>query len=105
MSLSGLLLMVYMQPIVVHGAGPQLNAELERRGVQKEYINGQRITTPEILSIANRVFQRENLNLVNVWYHFSYYKFHLLIPLPGSRAAECSCATHPSWRLPGHQDV
>jgi N-acetyl-gamma-glutamyl-phosphate reductase / acetylglutamate kinase len=51
-------------PVVVHGAGPQLNRLLEERGVEPQYIDGIRITDKETLEIARKVFLEENLKLV-----------------------------------------
>ncbi|CAE7791298.1 ARG5 [Symbiodinium sp. KB8] len=55
---------VGLYPMVVHGGGPQLNEELAAAGIVSDYWNGQRITTPEILRVARRVFQAQNLKLV-----------------------------------------
>eukprot|EP01112_Ceratiomyxa_fruticulosa_P012922 TRINITY_DN3602_c0_g1_i5.p1 TRINITY_DN3602_c0_g1~~TRINITY_DN3602_c0_g1_i5.p1 ORF type:complete len:857 (-),score=203.25 TRINITY_DN3602_c0_g1_i5:196-2766(-) len=52
-------------PIVIHGGGPQMNDELDRAGIPAEYTDGLRITSPEVLAIAQRIFQRENLKLVD----------------------------------------
>ena len=49
-------------PIVIHGAGPQLNAALNDAGISTEIVNGQRVTSPETLEIARKVFQKQNLN-------------------------------------------
>lgn len=43
-------------PVVVHGAGPQLSVALRARGAQSEWIDGQRVTAPETLATARRVF-------------------------------------------------
>ncbi len=43
-------------PTLIHGAGPQLNAELEKRGVVSDYDHGLRITTPTILKVAREVW-------------------------------------------------
>lgn len=51
-------------PIVVHGGGPQLNAELDKAGEVPTYVEGMRVTTPKVLSIAMRVFEKENMKLV-----------------------------------------
>ncbi|KAM9985961.1 hypothetical protein ACTFIZ_002245 [Dictyostelium cf. discoideum] len=51
-------------PIVVHGGGPQLNAELAAAGEPAEYVEGLRVTPPSVLAIAQRVFLRENLKIV-----------------------------------------
>ncbi|PJK01184.1 acetylglutamate kinase [Lysobacteraceae bacterium NML91-0213] len=55
---------VGLSPIVVHGAGPQLDAELSAAGIEKQTVNGLRVTTPESLAIVRRVFQASNLALV-----------------------------------------
>lgn len=55
---------VGLTPIVVHGAGPQLDEELAAAGIVKKTIDGLRVTTPETLSIVRRVFQAQNLRLV-----------------------------------------
>lgn len=52
-------------PIVVHGAGPQLDEALNEAGVENLRVDGMRVTTPLTLQIARRVFQRENLRLVD----------------------------------------
>jgi acetylglutamate kinase len=56
---------VGLHPIVVHGAGQQLTRAVEEAGLPTERIDGLRVTTPEILEIARRVFQRENLALAD----------------------------------------
>ena len=55
---------VGLTPIVVHGAGPQLDAELAAAGIEKRTVDGMRVTTPEALAIVRRVFQASNLTLV-----------------------------------------
>ncbi len=52
-------------PIVVHGAGPQLNRNLEKQGIQSEFVDGQRVTTKEILKVAKKTFVEQNLKLSN----------------------------------------
>lgn len=51
-------------PVVIHGAGPQLNAKLEKKGIVSEYHGGIRVTTPEILQVAKATFQEENIKLL-----------------------------------------
>lgn len=55
---------VGLTPIVVHGAGPQLDVELAAAGIEKQTVNGLRVTSPEALAIVRRVFQAQNLKLV-----------------------------------------
>ncbi|WP_444994362.1 acetylglutamate kinase [Aliikangiella sp. IMCC44359] len=52
-------------PIVVHGAGPQLNINLKKAGIQSEFIDGQRVTTEKVLTIAKKTFIQQNLKLAN----------------------------------------
>ncbi|KAI0189475.1 Aspartate/glutamate/uridylate kinase [Astrocystis sublimbata] len=51
-------------PIIVHGAGPQLNKLLEDAGVEPEFEEGIRITDGKTLGIARQLFLAENLKLV-----------------------------------------
>jgi acetylglutamate kinase len=55
---------VGLTPIVIHGAGPQLDEELSAAGIVKQTVNGLRVTTPEALAIVRRVFHAQNLKLV-----------------------------------------
>ena len=43
---------VGLTPIVIHGAGPQLDAELSAAGIEKKTIDGLRVTSPEALAIV-----------------------------------------------------
>lgn len=55
---------VGLTPIVLHGAGPQLDEELAAAGIEKQTINGLRVTSPKALAIVRKVFQQQNLRLV-----------------------------------------
>ncbi|QCW28695.1 acetylglutamate kinase [Lysobacter enzymogenes] len=55
---------VGLTPIVIHGAGPQLDEELSAAGIVKQTVGGLRVTSPEALAIVRRVFQSQNLKLV-----------------------------------------
>ncbi|RAO75349.1 acetylglutamate kinase [Dyella jiangningensis] len=55
---------VGLTPIVLHGAGPQLDEELSAAGIEKQTVNGLRVTTPKALAIVRKVFQEQNLRLV-----------------------------------------
>ena len=56
---------VGLTPIVVHGAGPQLDDELVKAGIEKRMVNGLRVTPPQALGIVRRVFHQQNLALVD----------------------------------------
>jgi acetylglutamate kinase len=52
--------MVYLRlagvkPVVVHGGGPQITAELKHRGIVSEFKGGYRVTTPESMPIVREV--------------------------------------------------
>lgn len=55
---------VGLTPIVLHGAGPQLDEELAAAGIEKQTIDGLRVTSPAALAIVRKVFQEQNLRLV-----------------------------------------
>ncbi len=55
---------VGLTPIVVHGAGPQLNQALTDQGIDSEIRDGLRVTSPEVLHIARRVFMKQNMMMV-----------------------------------------
>ncbi len=41
--------------VVVHGGGPAINQELKRRGIQWQFIDGQRVTTPDMMEVIEMV--------------------------------------------------
>jgi acetylglutamate kinase len=45
---------------VVHGAGPQITQEMERRGLVPAFVNGRRVTTPEVLDVVRESFAAVN---------------------------------------------
>ncbi|MEU2076522.1 acetylglutamate kinase [Streptomyces sp. NPDC013489] len=58
-----------IRPVVVHGGGPQISTELERRGVAGEFKAGLRVTTPQAMEVVRMVLagqvQRELVGLIN----------------------------------------
>ena len=58
-----------IQPVVVHGGGPQVSAMLKRLGIISEFKGGFRVTTSEVLDVARMVLfghvGRELVNLIN----------------------------------------
>ena len=55
---------VGLTPIVVHGAGPQLDEEMRRAGIEKRTVNNLRVTDGPVLAVVRRVMREENLKLV-----------------------------------------
>lgn len=60
----GFLHHVGLFPIVLHGAGIQLNQALEEAGIDTHKIEGVRVTTPEVMSVIRPVMYRLNHNLI-----------------------------------------
>ncbi|RTK99478.1 MAG: acetylglutamate kinase, partial [Neisseriaceae bacterium] len=54
-----LLKLVGMNPVVVHGGGPQINDLLARVGKQGEFIQGMRVTDRETMDIVEMVLGGE----------------------------------------------
>jgi acetylglutamate kinase len=56
-----------LRPVVVHGGGPQITEELDRRGVKSTFTAGLRVTTPETLEIVRMVLSgKVNKDLVGL---------------------------------------
>jgi len=51
-------------PVVLHGAGPQLDEALAEAGIETERRDGLRVTTEAVMSVARPLMYRENLKLV-----------------------------------------
>ena len=60
---------VGLRPVVVHGGGPQINAMLDRLGIESEFKGGLRVTTEETMDVVRMVLvgqvQRELVGLLN----------------------------------------
>ena len=59
-----LLKAVGINPVVVHGGGPQIGAMLKRVGVKSQFIDGLRVTDKETANIAEMVLGAINKELV-----------------------------------------
>src|SRR5690606_39971921 len=61
---------VGLQPVVVHGGGPQISAMLDRLEIAGEFRGGLRVTTPEVMDVVRMVLtgqvQRKLVNMLNV---------------------------------------
>ncbi len=64
-----LLKLVGMNPVVVHGGGPQISGTLERLGKTSEFVDGLRVTDSETMEIVEMVLgglvNKEIVNLIN----------------------------------------
>jgi len=56
-----------INPIVVHGGGKAISAAMEKAGLEAKFVGGFRMTTPEAISIVERVLSEEiNPSLVQM---------------------------------------
>ncbi|WP_067970958.1 acetylglutamate kinase [Nocardiopsis trehalosi] len=56
-----------LRPVVVHGGGPQINAHLDRLGVESSFAAGLRVTTPETMDVVRMVLVGQvNRNIVGL---------------------------------------
>ena len=55
---------VGLTPLVVHGAGPQLDEQMQAAGIEKRTIDNLRYTDAPVLAVVRRVMRQENLRLV-----------------------------------------
>ncbi len=64
-----LMKLVGMNPVVVHGGGPQINDLLKRIGKQGEFIQGMRVTDRETMDVVEMVLgglvNKDIVNLIN----------------------------------------
>jgi len=64
-----LLKLVGMNPVVVHGGGPQIETALQRLGKKGEFIQGMRVTDPETMEVVEWVLagevQQDIVGLIN----------------------------------------
>ena len=66
-----IILMKYVgiNPVVVHGGGPQINRIMERMGIQSTFVEGQRVTDDETMNVVEMVLvgtvNKEIVGLIN----------------------------------------
>lgn len=60
---------VGINPVIVHGGGPQINRTMERMGVKSTFVDGQRVTDDETMSVVEMVLvgtvNKEIVGLIN----------------------------------------
>lgn len=83
-----------LRPVVVHGGGPQIDAELARRGLEREFKAGLRVTSPAAMDVVRMVLagqvQRELVGLIN---RFS----PLAVGMTGEDADTITAVRHVPW--------
>jgi acetylglutamate kinase len=61
-----LLKLVGMNPVIVHGGGPQINDLLNKVGKKGEFIQGMRVTDEETMDVVEMVLGKVNKDIVNL---------------------------------------
>ena len=63
-----LLKLVGMNPVVVHGGGPQIETALKRLGKQGQFVQGMRVTDAETMEVVEWVLAGEvqQLSLIHI---------------------------------------
>ena len=54
-----------LEPIIIHGGGPKLSKELNKRNIEFSFLNGQRVTSKEVLDVAYEILDGENTKIVS----------------------------------------
>jgi len=64
-----LMKLVGMNPVVVHGGGPQIGQLLERLNIKSEFVNGMRVTDSQTMDVVEMVLgatvNKQIVNLIN----------------------------------------
>lgn len=59
-----LLELVGINPVIVHGGGPQISQLIERMGLKSRFVRGMRVTDAETMELVEMVLQRINKEFV-----------------------------------------
>ncbi|MFE9628370.1 acetylglutamate kinase [Streptomyces sp. NPDC006527] len=83
-----------LRPVVVHGGGPQINAMLDRLGLETRFEAGLRVTTAETMEVVRMVLtgrvQRELVGHINVHGPFA-------VGMTGEDAHTMTAVRRPAW--------
>ena len=66
-----LMKLVGMNPVIIHGGGPQIGKELSKAGLESEFSEGLRITTKSVMGVVKKILgTRINHEIVRLIKHF-----------------------------------
>ena len=66
-----LMKLVGMNPVIIHGGGPQIGKELTKAKLETEFIGGLRVTTKPVMNIVKKILGTKiNHEIVNLIKHF-----------------------------------
>ena len=58
-----------LHPIIVHGAGPQIDAAVKNAGIENKKVNGLRVSSEEVMAVARPAMYKANRELVTALEH------------------------------------
>ena len=85
---------------VVHGAGPQITAEMERRGITPSFVAGRRVTTTEVLEVVRDSLAEVNAAVCAAIGAAAVPLFGDAIGLPASQVESLGLVGHPAPSAP-----
>lgn len=85
---------------VVHGAGPQITAEMERRGIVPSFVDGRRVTTIEVLEVVRDSLAAVNAEVCAAIGVDAVPLFGDEIGLPASQVESLGLVGHPAPSAP-----
>jgi acetylglutamate kinase len=93
-----LALAVDHEVVVVHGAGPQISAEMTRRGLPVEFVDGRRVTTAAGLEVVSEALAGVNAMLCDAIGALAEPFFGDVLGLPATQVPELGLVgdPHPS---------
>ena len=86
--------------VVVHGAGPQISAEMTRRGLPVEFVAGRRVTTPAGLEVVREAFAEVNAMLCRAIGLLAQPFFGDVLGLPATQVPELGLVGDPEPSCP-----
>jgi acetylglutamate kinase len=86
--------------VVVHGAGPQISAEMTRRGLPVEFVAGRRVTTPAGLEVVRESFAEVNAMLCRAIGLLAQPFFGDELGLPATQVPELGLVGDPEPSCP-----
>jgi acetylglutamate kinase len=86
--------------VVVHGAGPQISAEMTRRGLPVEFVAGRRVTTPAGLEVVREAFAEVNAMLCRAIGLLAQPFFGDELGLPATQVPELGLVGDPEPSCP-----
>jgi len=86
-----LLVSLGLRPVIVHGGGPEITQEMQRRGMKAKKVEGLRITDDDTLLVATEVLSSINMEIVTALRQAGIRS----VGMPGSEGKTLVCTKMP----------